>query len=95
MANMTIRNIPEGIIDKIKTLSVLERRSINSEILVVLEKGLKEETMIDEIPEKIIHPDIQIKIWENLCGKWKDKRTTKKIIDDIISVRSKGRKVEL
>ncbi|MEW6088062.1 MAG: Arc family DNA-binding protein [bacterium] len=95
MANMTIRNIPEDVIDKIKTLSVLERRSINNEILVVLEKGLKEETMIDEVLEKIIHPVLQIKIWENLCGKWRDKRTTEKIIDDIISTRSRGRKVVL
>ncbi|MBI5207914.1 MAG: Arc family DNA-binding protein [Candidatus Firestonebacteria bacterium] len=95
MVNMTLRNIPEDIIDKIKILSVLERRSMNSEILVVLEKGLKEETMIDEQSEKIINPEIQIKIWENLCGKWKDKRSTEKIIDNIISTRSKGRKVEL
>ena len=43
MPNLTVRNIPDDIYDKLKTLSILERRSMNNEILVVLEKGVSKE----------------------------------------------------
>lgn len=41
MPNLTIRNIPVDVMNKLKTLSEIERRSINSEILFIIEKGLR------------------------------------------------------
>ncbi len=40
MANLTVRNIPDELLNKIRLLSIIEKRSVNSEILMVLEKGL-------------------------------------------------------
>jgi plasmid stability protein len=40
MANITVRNIPDGIFKKIKALSSIEKRSLNNEILMILERGL-------------------------------------------------------
>jgi hypothetical protein len=39
--------------------------------------------------------DAQLKVWENLCGRWKDKRKTDEIIKDVIGSRSMGRQVDL
>ena len=36
MVSVTVRNIPDGVFERIKTLSIVERRSINNEILVLL-----------------------------------------------------------
>mgnify|MGYP001610817830 CR=1 FL=1 len=41
--NITLRNIPESIIEKIRTLCVLEKRSLNNEILILLEKAVMTE----------------------------------------------------
>ncbi|MBN1410911.1 MAG: hypothetical protein JW969_08700 [Spirochaetales bacterium] len=93
MFNITIRNIPNDIIEKIKILSAMERRSLNSEILILLERGLLYETKNRTV--KSVTSSTQIRIWEKLSGEWKDERNTDEIIRDIYSDRSLGRDVNL
>ena len=93
--NITVRNIPDDVIDKIKTLSIVDKRSLNNEILVILEKGLENSEDYTFNTEKSLNVNSQIKIWNKLCGKWEDKRSTKKIIADIIENRSLGREIKL
>ena len=42
--NLTVRNIPDELLDRLRTLTVIEKRSLNTEILFVLEKGLAKES---------------------------------------------------
>jgi plasmid stability protein len=93
MTNLTVRNIPDEIIDKIKTLSELDKRSLNNEILVILEKGLFTEVKTRKYLK--ISKETQINIWKKLSGLWEDKRSTKEIVDDIYSNRSNGREINL
>ena len=95
MANITIRNIPEEIFEKIKKLSTIEKRSLNNEMLVIIEKGAQSE--IAEIGKsgKKIPRSIQVNLWENLSGVWEDERTTKEIIQDIYAGRTYGREIDL
>ncbi len=95
MPNITVRNIPDELLDKLRTLSVLEKRSLNSEILMILEKGLAKESKFVTNLKNYISNDTQTILWKNLCGKWKDSRSTAEIINDIIDSRSKGRSVDL
>ncbi|MCP4753890.1 MAG: Arc family DNA-binding protein [Proteobacteria bacterium] len=39
--NITIRNIPEEVISKLRALPQIERRSLNNEILNALMDGMK------------------------------------------------------
>ena len=41
--NITVRNIPEKIVRKIRALSQMGKRSLNNEILLLLERGVQEE----------------------------------------------------
>jgi plasmid stability protein len=41
--NLTIRNIAENVIKKIRILSQMKKRSLNNEILLILENGVQEE----------------------------------------------------
>lgn len=93
MSNLTIRNIPSEMMNKIKTLSEIQKRSMNSEILFILEKGLLFEN--SQKADKLLSKDTQVRIWNKLSGKWKDKRKTSEIINDIYSTRSKGREFSL
>jgi len=96
MANLTIRNIPDSILDRIRTLSAIERRSMNSEVLVLLEQAVRSYRSSTEQPTRPgPSPDAQSDIWERLVGKWEDERSAEEIIDDIYSSRTPGRSVDL
>ena len=95
MANLTLRSIPEEVMDRLRTLAVAERRSLNGEILVILEAGLERETTGARRNETPVNAAIQSRLWDDLCGRWKDNRGWKEIADDIVSHRTAGRKVAL
>ena len=79
--------------NKIKTLSVIEKRSMNSEILLILEKGLYEEHK--QTPGRLLNRETRVKLWKNLSGKWNDTRKTEDIIKEIYSDRTEGRTYSL
>ena len=93
--NLTVRNIPKEIIKKIRTLSELEKRSLNNEILILLERGVQEEMNNLFEDKDYITKDTQLNIWRKLSGEWDDNRSTQEIIDDIYSSRTLGREIEL
>ena len=94
MASITIRNIPDSVLKRIKTLSHIERRSMNSELLHLIEKGLNEETRKSD-GKKVLSSEAQAYLWEELIGRWEDDRSAEEIIKDIYSHRTAGRRVEL
>jgi plasmid stability protein len=93
--NITVRNIPEEIIKKIRTLSQMEKRSLNNEILIILERGVQKEVKNITIRKKNISRETQVSIWKKLSNEWDDQRSTKEIIDDIYDNRTHGREVKL
>ncbi len=93
--NLTVRNIPEEIIKKIRTLSELEKRSLNNEILILLERGVQEEINTLFNFKNNITKGTQINIWKRLSKEWDDDRSAQKIIDDIYTNRTLGREIEL
>ncbi len=93
--NLTIRNIPDDVINKIRTISKTERRSMNNEILIILERGIEEEVH-DLLKEKrTVSKNLQIEIWKRLAKEWKDDRSTDEIIRDIYDNRTLGREFKL
>lgn len=93
--NITVRDIPEEVISKLKTVSKKERRSLNSEILWLLEKGVDEEVTRVISEKKMMTKDRQLDVWEKLAGSWDDDRSTAEIVNDIVEHRTLGREVEL
>jgi plasmid stability protein len=93
MANLTLRNIPDNLLERIRSLSNAERRSLNSEILVLLERSLREYTA--EKRHDVISTEAQLELWSKLAGEWEDPRSTDEIIADILSHRTPGREVKL
>jgi len=93
--NITIRNIPDDVITKIKTISEMEKRSLNSEILMVLEKGMQEEIKNRFKIKNHISKSSQINIWKKLSNSWQDDRTTEEIKNDIYENRTLGREIDL
>jgi plasmid stability protein len=92
MSSLTVRNIPDSILEKIRILSEVERRSINSEILFILENGLSN---VQKAKRRILDKQIQITIWKEIKGQWIDSRSTNEIISDIYQNRSLSREFNL
>ncbi len=93
MPNIVIKNIPEDVISKIRVLSETDKRSMNSEILFIIDKGLNVDS-VKQAESKISKED-QVNVWNKLCGKWEDDRSTKAIIKDINKSRTFGRDFDL
>ena len=95
MANITIRNIPESVFIKLKMLADIERRSLNNELLIAIEEGVR--ALEGKVARREVHvpPDVRVAQLRELAGKWKDKRSTAAIIKDIVSSRSMGKDIKL
>ncbi len=94
MASMTIRNIPDWALERIRKRAVAERRSLNNEIVVLLEQALEPVPDVAEEPHRM-SPASQLQRWETLCGQWHDERRWEEIAEDIVSHRTGGREVAL
>ena len=93
MKNITVRNIPVSIFDKLRLLSEIDRRSLNKELLVALETGVKELEQRHPRPSTAVSPTTQLVLWKGLCGKWKDKKTKEAQIKELLEDRTMGREV--
>jgi hypothetical protein len=95
MANVTVRNIPESLFTMLKDLARIERRSLNNEILVALEIGIQEIQAKIHRGEIRVPPEVRSAMLSEIAGKWKDSRSTARIIKDIVGSRTMGRNVKL
>ena len=93
--NITVRNIPDEIIRKIRTLSQMGKRSLNNEILLLLERSVQEEINYHSEQKKNVSKETQINMWKKLVNQWDENRSTKEIIEDIYDNRTLGREIEL
>ena len=95
MANLTVRNIPDSVFQRLKLLSEIDRRSLNNELVVAIETGVKEmEKQVSRGDHKI-SPEVQLALWKELAGKWKDNRSSEEMIRDIYADRTLGRDISL
>ena len=93
MGSFTVRTIPEQLLERLRALAAAERRSLNSEILVLLERAIGDAAIAERRPQ--IASDVQLRMWEDLCGRWEDERDWEQIARDIVSHRTTGRTVKL
>ena len=94
MATITIRNIPDSLMDKVRDLAHADLRSMNSEFLVLLTEGVSMHE-IEASARKTIPKEVQLLLWQRLAGKWEDDRKTEEIMADIVEQRTIGRDIDL
>lgn len=97
MVSLTIRNIPEEILKRIRILAARERRSMNSEMLIVIEDGLSARIAQESgtpfsgsmatTGGQILSSAGREKMWTELCGEWRDDRSERDAVADIIELR--------
>jgi hypothetical protein len=98
MVSITLRNIPEEILKRIRIFATRERRSVNSEMLILIETGLalkitNETSSSDQtqLPSNgTMSSVMREKLWQEIAGAWKDERSLQTIITESYITRLKG-----
>jgi len=98
MVSITLRNIPEEILKRIRIFATRERRSLNSELLILIENGLSLKITNDTSNSDQTQPlgngsisaVMREKLWQEIAGAWKDERNLQTIITESYATRSKG-----
>jgi plasmid stability protein len=97
MVNITLRNIPEELLKRIRIFAARERRSLNSELLIVIEEGLagriagetgsSSQASVSSGGASISAAGRE-KLWKELCGDWKETRSLQATLDEVYALRS-------
>ncbi len=96
MATLTLRNLPDRALARLRERAVADRRSLNNEIVVLLEHAVETCPAAKlGVPLPAMSPAVQLQRWEDLCGRWRDERGWEEIAADIVSHRTAGREVGL
>ena len=81
--------------ERLRELASAERRSINNEILVLLESAVEQSPSGRRGYLRGVRPERQAALWADLCGRWQDERSWEEIAADIVGHRTDGRQVAL
>lgn len=88
MPSLTIKDIPEELLERLRELAEHDRRSMTQEVIHLLDQVVTER-------EDRSRADRQADAWEKLAGRWESDRSTDEAIEDIYESRTEGREVDL
>ena len=94
MPSVTIKDIPPKLLQKVRARAARERRSMNGEIIRLLDEALalKPERAPAALRERA---SAQADAWYRLSGRWRGRGSAKKQIAAVYAARSRGRPVSL
>jgi len=97
MVNLTVRNIPDEILKRIRIFAARERRSLNSELLIVIEDGIARRISGETgtsgngyVPGSgsgMVSAGAREKLWKELCGSWNGERSLSEIVSEVYAGR--------
>lgn len=93
MASMTLKNIPDSLLDRLRARAAADRRSVTQEMIHLLERSL------DAVPEAdrdaLTAAHAQAEAWARLAGRWESDQSVEVEVRDILAARTAGRNVDL
>lgn len=91
MASLTLKNLPEGLLERLRKLAVQQRRSVTQQALYLIEGGLANTEAATTEQETLA----QVSAWRELAGRWESDRTPQEEIDSVYEARTAGREISL
>lgn len=65
MPSLTLKDIPPKLLTRLRSAAARERRSLNQEVILLVERGLAERETAEERAAR------QVAAWRDLAGSWK------------------------
>ena len=88
MPSITLKDVPEELLARLRAAAARERRSLNQEALVLIEGGLG---ALETAPERARR---QVEAWRAIAGGWESERTLEDEITDVYAARTVSRDVD-
>ena len=98
MPSLTLKDIPQPLMERLRVRASRDRRSLNREAIWLLEQMLDGsfDSGADPASEVSLERDVQVTAWQSLAGRWQGPDAeVDKLIDDIYQSRTQGRDVVL
>ena len=92
MASLTLKKIPEALLRELRRTAEKERRSLNQEIILLLERALGERGSVTATERT---KRAQLAAWRKLAGKWESRLDAATEARRIMDARTSGRDVDL
>lgn len=89
MSSITLKDVPEALLVRLRAAAVRDRRSLNQQALMLIEGGLALSETVEERATR------QIAVWRSLAGQWVSHPDAADEVDSIFAARSAGRDVDL
>ena len=89
MSSITLKDVPEELLARLRAAAARERRSLNQEALVLLDGGLAAQETAEERAQR------QVAAWRALAGAWESDRAFEDEVADLYAARTSGRDVDL
>ena len=90
MSALTLKSIPPELLQRLRDRAARDHRSLNREVLVLLEQALDGEP--GGLDDRVRR---QVERWASLAGQWRSDRAAADEIAEIYAARSPGREVSL
>lgn len=93
MASLTLKDIPDELMDRLRQAARAERRSLTQQALQLIDGGLKARQRASELPS----PEVarQVRRWRELAGRWASDQSFEEEVAAIFTSRTAGREVDL
>jgi len=96
LSSLTLKNMPDDLLESLRQRAREQRRSLNSEAIILLEKALAADALAPPASVVETERNAQLAAWEQLGGRWPDgDAALDSLILDIVEARTEGREVDL
>ena len=94
VASITIKNIPDRLLARLREQAATENRSMNREIIRLLDLCLSTDRARLPVHHRTL-ADAQVQAWSRLGGRWVSDDSVEDEVAAIYAARSGGREIEL
>lgn len=100
MASLTLKNLPDQLLGRLRERASQDRRSLNQELIFLLDHALADSgsPMSQSVAPggvPTFAAERQIRAWSSLAGRWDSDLSAEEEIESILRRRTRGREVEL
>jgi plasmid stability protein len=95
MPSITIKDIPEDLVDRLRRRAAHDKRSMNKEVVYLLDLALSGEMTSAGAAAMARSIEAQLQAWRQLAGRWESDLETADEIEQIYAARTQGRRGDL
>lgn len=95
MASLTLKKLPDDLLDALRQAARRDRRSVTQEIVYLLEVAVRQGEHRQPPPVRAADVQAQVEAWRRLAGRWESDVDEATETERIMAGRTRGREVDL